>query len=324
MAIEETSWDQDQPTEVRARRAGVVAGVGLIWAAFLAALGSFLLAGLAVLAAAGVAAWALGARVPRIECARVLARATGSISAFARRILPASAVALTRARARRKHGCARRGSWNATRFHRRRASRAPGCAEHVESRQGTAFSQTASSARRISSKAATVGRQGARNAAPALREATAHVAATASAAKGRLDRPRPRPATVPEQLARDSTYLRRQGRIDEAVDAAEEAVALFDSEGDSQGRALASNSLGIALSKAGRHAEAIDAFDKALALLADAGDRHHEGQVLVNLGAVHRRVGGTEAARFCWVRALERLEPGTPESERTAELLGVR
>ena len=129
---------------------------------------------------------------------------------------------------------------------------------------------------------------------------------------------------MPEQLARDSTYLRRQGRIDEAVDAAEEAVALFDSEGDAQGRALASNSLGIALSKAGRHAEAIDAFDKALALLADAGDRHHEGQVLVNLGAVHRRVGGTEAARFCWVRALERLEPGTPESERTAELLGVR
>ena len=165
-------------------------------------------------------------------------------------------------------------------------------------------------------------RQGARNAAPALREATAHVAATASAAKGRLDRPRP--ATVPEQLARDSTYLRRQGRIAEAVDAAEEAVALFDRTGDSQGRALASNSLGIALSKAGRHAEAIDAFDKALALLADAGDRHHEGQVLVNLGAVHRRVGGTEAARFCWVRALERLEPGTPESERTAELLGVR
>ena len=87
--------------------------------------------------------------------------------------------------------------------------------------------------------------------------------------------------------------------------------------------ALASNSEGIALAKQGRHAEAIDAFDTALALLAETDDRHHEGQVLANLGTVHRKIGGTEAARFCWARALERLEPGTRESERTAELLGV-
>jgi tetratricopeptide (TPR) repeat protein len=299
----------------------VVAGVGLVWAAFLAALGFFLLAGLAVLAGAAVAAWALGARVPRVEVARVLARATRSSSAFSRRILPASAAGLTRARAlatTSAHAAAagtRRTSAGAVRGGRV-------AARSTSKAVRAAVTQAATGTRRISAEAMSAGRHGARNAAPALREATAHVAATASAAKGRLDRPRP--ATVPEQLARDSTYLRRQGRIAEAVDAAEEAVALFDSEGDSQGRALASNSLGIALSKAGRHAEAIDAFDKALVLLADAGDRHHEGQVLVNLGAVHRRVGGTEAARFCWVRALERLEPGTPESERTAELLGVR
>jgi tetratricopeptide (TPR) repeat protein len=89
-------------------------------------------------------------------------------------------------------------------------------------------------------------------------------------------------------------------------------------------RALVFNSEGIALAKEGKHAEAIDAFDTALALLSETGDRHHEGQVLANLGFVHRSVGGTEAARFCWVRALERLEPGTRESELTAELLGVR
>jgi tetratricopeptide (TPR) repeat protein len=89
-------------------------------------------------------------------------------------------------------------------------------------------------------------------------------------------------------------------------------------------RARSWNSQGIAFAKAGLHAEAIDAFDSALALLAETGDRHHEGQVLANLGVVHRQVGGDEAARFCWAKALERLEPGTPESERTAELLGVR
>jgi tetratricopeptide (TPR) repeat protein len=89
-------------------------------------------------------------------------------------------------------------------------------------------------------------------------------------------------------------------------------------------QALASNSHGIALAKAGKPAEAIDAFDTALSLLAETGDRHHEGQVLANLGVVHRQVGGDEAARFCWTKALERLEPGTRESERTAELLGAR
>jgi Flp pilus assembly protein TadD len=88
--------------------------------------------------------------------------------------------------------------------------------------------------------------------------------------------------------------------------------------------ALASNSEGIALAKAGKPAEAIDAFDTALALLAETDDRHHEGQVLANLGVVHHQVGGDEAARFCWTKALERLEPGTRESERTAELLSVR
>ena len=321
MAIEETSWDQDQPTEVRARRAAVVAGVGLVWAAFLAALGFVLLAGLAVLAAAAVALWALGARLPRVDLSQLLGRTTSSISAFARGTIRAGVAAQSRARA--IGGVAAQQGAVRT----RRISSAAGQAGRVGARSTStaarsAFSRAAGGARRISSEAATAGRRGARNAAPALREATAHVAATASAAKVRLERPRP--ATVPEQLARDSTYLRRQGRIAEAVEAAEEAVALFDSEGDPQGRALASNSLGIALAQAGRHAEAIDAFDDALAVLADVGDRHHEGQVLVNLGAVHRRVGGTEAARFCWIRALERLEPGTPESERTAELLGVR
>jgi tetratricopeptide (TPR) repeat protein len=317
VAIEETSWDQDQPTEVRARRAAVVAGVGLVWAAFLAALGFVLLAGLAVLAAAAVALWALGARLPRVDLSQLLGRTTSSISAFARGTRRAGLVAKTRSGVALQAGVAgtRRLSSEAGRAGRLGARSTSTAARSV-------LSRAAGGARRISSEAATAGRRGARNAAPALRKATAHVAATASAAKVRLERPRP--ATVPEQLARDSTYLRRQGRIDEAVEAAEEAVALFDSEGDPQGRALASNSLGIALAQAGRHAEAIDAFDDALAVLADVGDRHHEGQVLVNLGAVHRRVGGTEAARFCWIKALERLEPGTPESERTAELLGVR
>jgi hypothetical protein len=111
------------------------------------------------------------------------------------------------------------------------------------------------------------------------------------------------------------------GAIEKAGNALRAAWPTTDRRDPRVELALASNSEGIALAKAGKPAEAIDKFDTALALLADTDDRHHEGQVLANLGVVHQHVGGDEAARFCWSKALERLEPGTPESERTEQLL---
>jgi tetratricopeptide (TPR) repeat protein len=201
----------EQSPEVRKRRAAVLAGVGLVWAAFMVSIGLFLVALLVLVGAAAGAAWIFGLRLPPVELRGVAGRQLIA------------------------------------------ASRARGTA---------AYQRVAAFPRRF---------------------------ATAT-----------RSVRVP-QLPR--LHRRPDPRVEEA---------------------LASNSEGIALAKAGRHAEAIDAFDTALALLEQTGDRHHEGQVLANLGTVHRKVGGTEAARFCWSRALERLEPGTPESERTAELLGVR
>jgi tetratricopeptide (TPR) repeat protein len=232
---EETGTFERQPTQVR-RRAAVLAGIGVVWAAFMASVGLLLLAGLVLLGAAAGVAWILGVRVPQVDVARVAASAAG----MARSTRSAAAAAGSRAVA----------------FSRRALATSRGA--------------TASSVHRLAS----IGKE--------------------TAATARQSVPKPR---IPQPRRR------RDPRIDEA---------------------LASNSQGIALAKAGKHAEAIDAFDAALALLADTGDRHHEGQVLVNLGVVHRKVGGAEAARFCWVRALERLEPGTRESERTEELLGVR
>ena len=43
--------------------------------------------------------------------------------------------------------------------------------------------------------------------------------------------------------------------------------------------------------------------------------------MLVNLGTLHRQVGGVQAARFCWNKALERLDPASPESNETERLL---
>jgi tetratricopeptide (TPR) repeat protein len=253
VVFNEPSSFETERTRVRARRAAVLAGVGLVWAAFMVAIG-FALAGLAVLVVAGAgAAWIMGFRVPRYD-----------VGGF---------VAQSAARVGRAGQVARRGGAAASRFaalgarHTLAASRVAGASA---SRQLSTFN--AHAAGRLA-------------ATPALANRVVKLGGEAV----RASRPK---------LSR-----RRDPRID---------------------RALVSNSQGIALAKAGKPAEAIDAFDAALSLLADTDDRHHEGQVLVNLGVVHRQVGGDEAARFCWTKALERLEPGTPESERTAELLGVR
>jgi hypothetical protein len=247
MAFEElpSSPLEDEPTKVRGRRAAVLAGVALVWAAFMASLGLVLIGLLVLVAGAAAAAWILGVRLPRPEVGSA-ARGTGE------RLRTGGAVAT------RYASIGGRRTVSASRALGAKASR------HV----------------------ATAGRAGAKrlSGAPAL--ASGAIEGTGKAVR----------ASWPSANRRDP-------RID---------------------RALASNSEGIALAKAGKPAEAIDAFDTALALLAETGDRHHEGKVLANLGVVHHHVGGDEAARFCWSKALERLEPGTPESERTAELLGVR
>jgi hypothetical protein len=287
MAIEETSSPTQEPREIRTRRAVVVVGVGLVWMAFMAALGLFALAGIAAVVTAVVAAMAFGARLPRNGVGRAAGRVSGATSTFA--------------------GGTARGSRSALVRVRRAIS--------IAARAG------GDGIERLAGWAGRASRSGTRGIAIAARTTVDGATATASTARRRLEQARQAPAS---RLARESAQLRKEGRIDEAVQVAEEAVSRFDNAGDLRGRALASNSLGIALAKAGRNEEAIDAFDAAIELLAKAGDRHHEGQVLANLGAVHRRVGGTEAARFCWIRALERLEPGTREAERTAELLGAR
>jgi Tetratricopeptide repeat len=319
VAIEETSSFEEQPTEIRVRRAAVMAGVGLVWASFLASIGFFWLAALAGLAATIGTVWALGLKLPRDDLAHVLRRATERTGARARESFRAGHVGLSRARttsvaAGRTTGAVVRGT-----------SLSAASASRVGVRKAATASRTAGRrtldvARRLSRDARQTTRSGIRTTIPAVQAAAGRAASAASSTRHRVERP---VVTEAPLLARESTFLRRQGRVDEAVAAAAAAVVEFDSVGDQRGRGLAANSLGIALAQAGRHAEAIDAFDTALALFADCGDRHHEGQVLANLGNVHRRVGGTEAARFCWAKALERLEPGTPESERTAELLGV-
>jgi hypothetical protein len=250
VGAEESSSFEQQPAQVRHRRAAVLAGIGLVWAAFMASIGLLLPALVVLVAGALGAAWIGGMRrhlrVPRPDLSPL-----------------------------------------------RQGTVAAGSAVVGASRTGGRA--TAATTRRLAGATRTRGSTAARGLAAAGRTSAARVSASASTAR----------AAVHDQSARlaDRQRSRRRERDPRVQEA------------------LASNSEGIALAKAGKPAEAIDAFDTALTLLAETGDRHHEGQVLVNLGVVHHRVGGTEAARFCWSRALERLEPGTRESERTVELL---
>jgi hypothetical protein len=263
MAIEDehgTRSVDEQPPEVRARRAAVMVGVGLVWAAFMAAIGLLVVALLVLVAASAGGLWLLGKRLPRADLRGAVHRARTSMAATAGRIGNAG----RRSAVRVRDGC------------------------FAGARAAGALAQRLATASRVGGTSAF------HQVSTATRTTAGRVSTTASVARQSVELPR---------IALPRLNRRPDPRIDEA---------------------LASNSEGIALAKAGKHAEAIDAFDTALALLAETDDRHHEGQVLANLGTVHRKVGGAEAARFCWTRALERLEPGTPESERTAELLGVR
>lgn len=250
----------EQEAGTRKRRAAVLGGVGLVWAAFMASLGLLLFAALVLVAAAVGAVCILGMRAPRYDLGGLAARTRASAAR--------SAARAGRASARAKSGGA------------------------------TTAKVTGIGARRALATSRVLGASAARR-----------LQATGRATAGRL-------STTPRLANR---AVQRGG---EAVRASRPKLSRTRDPRIDQ--ALASNSEGIALAKAGKPAEAIDAFDTALALLAETDDRHHEGQVLANLGVVHRSVGGTEAAHFCWTRALERFEPGTRESKRTAELLGVR
>ena len=125
----------------------------------------------------------------------------------------------------------------------------------------------------------------------------------------------------PVEFLTSSTRARRDGKIDRAVDTATKAADGFAREHDAHGEALALNALALAHASGGRYTEAVAALDRALALLAETDKRHDEGRILANLGVVHRKAGGAEAAKECLAQALERLDSDSRESEHAAALL---
>jgi len=125
------------------------------------------------------------------------------------------------------------------------------------------------------------------------------------------------------RLNEQAAALRHKGKVEQAIETGERALQLTRTVGDRRAEALTLNGIGLAQARAGDEVAALDSYEAAVALLSELGDRHGAGLVLANLGALHKVQGHEDQAREAWVGALERLEPGSLEHERTAQQLRI-
>jgi tetratricopeptide (TPR) repeat protein len=160
-------------------------------------------------------------------------------------------------------------------------------------------------------------------AAAVSRAAVAKAGAEAGALRGRVDEARSRQAARAEAVGLNerAAALRNEGELDGALEAAERALALVRGLGDRRAEALTLNGIGLTQARSGDEAGAVDSYETASAILIELGDEHGAGRVLANLGALHLDLGHEDEAKARWTDALERLEPGSPEHERTAAQL---
>ena len=115
--------------------------------------------------------------------------------------------------------------------------------------------------------------------------------------------------------------LRQEGRFDQALEVGEQALELFRALGDRRGEALTLNGIGLTQVRSGDETGALDSYETAVALLTELGDSHGAGRVLANIGALHSGQGHDEQARAYLHDALEQLDPGSVEHDRTAQQL---
>jgi tetratricopeptide (TPR) repeat protein len=185
-------------------------------------------------------------------------------------------------------------------------------------------------ARRRARDAARIGGHGAAVAGRTAERAARHVALAGSQraiAAGKAAREIQLPRLDPDRkreamkLNERAAACRNAGQIDEAIALGEQALEIFQALEDRRGKALTLNGIGLAQARIGDEAGAIDSLEMAVALLTELGDSHGAGRVLANLGALHRGQGHDEQARAYLHDALERLDPGSVEHDRTAQQL---
>lgn len=157
------------------------------------------------------------------------------------------------------------------------------------------------------------------------RKAATRVAARSSSS-GRARKPRRRAPSVAERrreaysLNADGVRCRRLGRRSLAAEKHLAALETLRELRDRRGEALTLNNLALAQADDDDGA-ALDHLEEALAILRELSDEQHEGQVIANLGFVHRRRGRDREAANCLRAALEKLHPDSGEYRRVEEQL---
>jgi tetratricopeptide (TPR) repeat protein len=101
-----------------------------------------------------------------------------------------------------------------------------------------------------------------------------------------------------ESLTQLGWALGEQRQFEEAINACQDAVKIFEKTGNQRGKAGALTSLGHALRGRERFEKAIDAYQAARNIYARTGDRRGSGIVLTNLGLAQARLGHLQEAKI--------------------------
>jgi tetratricopeptide (TPR) repeat protein len=113
------------------------------------------------------------------------------------------------------------------------------------------------------------------------------------------------PAAMEAGIHGDIAKLHEQrGNVDEALEAARQALSLYRAAQHPVGEAHALNAVGFYHALAGQYADALRLCSEALSLATDAGDRLAEAEAWKSLGVIRLRTGDAAQAITCYRRSL--------------------
>jgi tetratricopeptide (TPR) repeat protein len=107
------------------------------------------------------------------------------------------------------------------------------------------------------------------------------------------------------QLQQDGLRLFEEGSYDQALETFERAREAYVQSGEALLAGEMLNNIGVIHRLKGRHQEALEALESAREMFGQAGDRGREAQTLGNLGGLHAARNDYEAAVTSYRRAIE-------------------
>jgi CHAT domain-containing protein len=124
-------------------------------------------------------------------------------------------------------------------------------------------------------------------------------------------------------LTQKAGIYRDQGRLEEALSTADQALALRKQIRDANGEGVTLSSLGSTYFRLNRFGDALNAFQRSTQIFRDIGDRKRETDSLVNLGWIHATQDRTELALKIFNEALPIAREGGNKLTEAKLLHGI-